>query len=784
MTVQPLLGGSFQPGSWVAIRVSLENSGPAVDGELTLSAASGSASTFSLSVQLATGAHQQHTLYGAPGAFGNRVDVAFADGSAVHARQTVALDRSGAAELGVFVVADRPETLVGALREALSARSGADPDVVAVRPEDLPARVEAWSAVDVLVWQDIESARLDAGQLEALDTWVLLGGDLVVLAGTTGSSTFSAFPDGLLPYRPATVTDVSATELEPMLGSLPTNLTSMPALVGRLEHGVALAGTDDAVIAAQGTYGQGSVGMIGLNPATPGLAGSSAADALWRSALPPSGAAVDPQLPADDDFLVNALSALPSVQLPRSDHVLLLVLAYVIAIGPANYLLLKRRDRREWAWLTIPLTIGAFAVAAYGFGVLIKGSNVIVNELVVVEGAAGAERGLADVRVGVFSPTRGDFDVRVGPAALVSEPSSSGGDGGGRALDVVLGDPATVRDYGVGFGAVRAFRAQATVDVPRVDADFRLADGSLEGTLHNASSVTLLDVAVVHAGGLTKLGEMAAGESRTVRVAPAGGGFWEPLSWRLYPMFGEDGGGGDSERARTNAARRAVIQHLGGGWEEFPGSQRDTFFGGGPVILAWRAGGLLDVDVGSNAQRSGETLYVLPARTTIAGPVVFSGGLLQHSGPIVDSTDAWTEGDLFYLTRGTITVDYRPVGFDGTFAPRSLSVRLSVDSPVSPTATGEELMPLPADEQPDSESPLASDPRPDDGSPDVPRIQLFDRLAGEWVEFEPAETRRSYVIADAARYVDDAGAFRVRFVVRGNDYAQFAFGARLEGTVE
>ena len=781
MTVQPLLGGTFAPGSWIALRVTLENSGPAVDGELTLTAASGTASTYSRPIQLATGARQEHFLYGRLGSFGNRVRVTLTGGSAIHARETLAVDTSGSDTLGVFVVADRPETLVGALRDALSARGGGEPDVVAVPPEDLPARVEAWSAVDVLIWQDIESARLDAGQLDALRTWVMLGGDLVVLAGTTGTSTFGAFPDGLLPYRPSTVVDVAAPELEPLLGRLPPALPALPALVGRLEHGVSLAGPDDAVIAARGQHGQGSVAMIGLNPATPAIVGSAAADALWGHALPARAARFDRGLPAADDFLVNALAGLPSVQLPRSDHVLLLVLAYVIAIGPANYLLLKRRDRRELAWLTIPLTIGAFAVAAYAFGVLVKGANVIVNELVVVESAAGVERGLADVHVGVFSPARGDFDVRVGPAALISSPTSTEGDTRTRPLDIVLGDPAAVRDYGVGFGAVRAFRAQATVDVPLVEVDFRLVDGSLQGTVRNASSVTLLDVAVVHAGGASQLGDLAAGESRPVSVAP-GAAFREGLSWRLYPPLG--GPGVDSTSARTNATRRAVIQHLGGGWEEGFGNQRDTIFGGGPVVLAWRSGGLLDIDVGDTAERTGETLYVLPARAAVSGPVVFSGGLLERSTPIIDSADGFAEADFFVLSRGTIAVEYRPVGFDGTFEPRSLAIRLSEEGPISATATGGELLPLPADEQPASDSPMASNPRPAEGAAHLPRLQLFDRLAERWVEFEPADTRRSYTIPDAGRYVDEAGAFRVRFVLRSNEYAHFAFSARLEGTVE
>ena len=43
--------------------------------------------------------------------------------------------------------------------------------------------------------------------------------------------------------------------------------------------------------------------------------------------------------------------------------------AYILLIGPINYLVLRRLDRREWAWVTMPVLIVVFAVGAYGFGI-------------------------------------------------------------------------------------------------------------------------------------------------------------------------------------------------------------------------------------------------------------------------------------------------------------------------------------------------------------------------------------------------------------------------------
>ena len=66
----------------------------------------------------------------------------------------------------------------------------------------------------------------------------------------------------------------------------------------------------------------------------------------------------------------------------------------------------------------------------------------------------------------------------------------------------------------------------------------------------------------------------------------------------------------------------------------------------------------------------------------------------------------------------------------------------------------------------------------------MPRLQLFDRVAASWVEFEPIDFSTSYLVPDPQRYVDASGAFRLRFVVRSDDFVQFAVSARLDGVIE
>ena len=59
----------------------------------------------------------------------------------------------------------------------------------------------------------------------------------------------------------------------------------------------------------------------------------------------------------------------------------------------------------------MPALIAVFAVGAYGFGSALRGSDVIVNEVAIVRGAPDATEGSAQVYLGVFSPTRGTYQL-------------------------------------------------------------------------------------------------------------------------------------------------------------------------------------------------------------------------------------------------------------------------------------------------------------------------------------------------------------------------------------
>jgi hypothetical protein len=805
MEARVLVQGHTRTGSWMAIHVDLANDGPAFTGELRLLGGTQGRTRFAVPVDLPTTSRKAYTLYAQSPAFGGTLEVALVTRETVVAKRSAAFALHDAGQLVVGVIAERPGPLVAALSR-LRDPSGPQPAVVQLAPADLPDRPEAWSALDRLVWQDVDAGQLAPEQAAALRTWLAGGGRLTIVGGTGGLGLLAGFPDELLPYLPAATIDAEPEALRGLLGgSLPRGAETLPAISGELaETARALATSGDRSIAADRPFGSGAVTLLGIDPTTPWLAESTSADVLWATIVPARGTSRAPLIVGDDGSVVSVLGTLPALALPPIEGLLLLLLAYIVLIGPVNYLVLRRLDRREWAWVTMPLLVVGFTVAAFAIGAVLRGSDVIVNQVAFVRAAPGTEAAQAQVYLGVFSPTRGAYDLSIPGGALLSAPYSGEGFGqaGAQGLDVVQGDPAQVRQLAVGYGTLRAVRAEAPVAAPRIEADLRLDGSRVTGTIRNASAQTLLKPAVVLGTGVQVLADLEPGATAAVNLVASPDMFGRALSERIFGEVQYTADGRPTGDYLRDQVRRQLADALT--FDPFSGST-GTLPSDGPVLLAWGQPGLFPVAIAGHEPRTaGETLYYLPLPLTATGKVVFTPDLMRSS--LVEVKAQLFSKDPFNLTigSGSVTLAYRPIPVAGRLAATrlALGVNLGAAGPIG-TGTGTPVEPgLPVTEEPaatpaptaDSGSgeatpvPTKPDepvPAPIGGDPNVPGIELFDRAAGAWRPVEGLVSGGSVEIKNPAHFVDpSSGTVLVRLTNDRQDAVSFQLALQLEGEME
>jgi hypothetical protein len=775
MEARALLQGHVRAGSWFAIAIDLTNPGPTVTGELRIAGGVESRTRFGTPVELATGSRKQYLLYALPPLFGGNMTVELVSGDQVVAKAPVAVALHDQSQLVVGLMAENPARLVGEL-DLLSNQNGIAPVIVPLTPADLPERVQAWAPLDRLVWQDVDAGALTPGQLASLRTWIAGGGRLVIAGGTAAADSLSAFPDDLLPYRPTGVVDVDPAVLQPLLGQPPDGAAPLTALAGEPGTGRVLATSGDRVVAADVAYGSGSVTLLGFDPATSWIAAGDTVDVpLWRRLLPPrSGGTV---ALVDDQTIVSAVGNLPSLALPPIGALLVLLAGYIVLVGPVNYLVLKWLDRREWAWVTVPVLIAVFTVGAFGIGALLRGSDVILNEIAIVRGAPGTDAATAQSYLGIFSPSRATFQLRVSGDALLALPMNGDMFGGTTAqLDVLQGDPSRVRDLSVGFGSLRTVRAEASATAPKVSASLRLDEGRIRGTVTNDSDKTLIAPALVLGSSAVKLRDVPPGETIDVDLLLTSNGFnGQALSDVVVGPYDWDGGP-MSETQQRNLIRRAVIDQLS--FDPNTGIS-GVLPGDSPTLLAWGNEPVVDAQLeGAVVRHEANVLYEVPLRYTIQGRNTFGGDMLR-SNPIDVSANFFSK-DPWNISFGIgeVTMAYQPLPFDGTLTPEKLVMAMGFGGDIGSLGGNNPLL----------QEQERCDPKADGCAPQqdgLPEIEVLDVRTGEWVQFAHMTGGQEYELENAARWVDPTtGQVQVKFVNERQDGIGFQFQVEITGTVE
>ena len=190
-----------------------------------------------------------------------------------------------------------------------------------------------------------------------------------------------------------------------------------------------------------------------------------------------------------------------------------------------NYLVLRRLDRRELAWVTIPALTFFFALGIYAFGASTKGAR----SPSIVSRSCGSppRRARAEVQAfyGIFTPSRGTRDFRLATNALFTGFSQSGFGHFGELGNDVRFDQGTsggVRQASFAQWTQRTVAAQGTVDpVPlAIRAELRWVGTKLWGRSRTPRNEALEDGPWSTTTPISDVGSLAPGASRSVDWTP------------------------------------------------------------------------------------------------------------------------------------------------------------------------------------------------------------------------------------------------------------------------
>ncbi|MDX1994399.1 MAG: hypothetical protein SF029_18595 [bacterium] len=520
--------GYFRGNQWLPLRVEIDNNGDAVSGRVVVRPeTSGSAfiNTFSTPVDLASGSNQTLFLYVT--ARGNatrvRVELLNNEGGVVASQDAPLRSVRGNDRLYVVIsqaaagsVIDLAEVFVGGF-EAFQANWSLG---------NLPDRAPALDAVDALLFNDVDTGALSNAQRNALRQWVLNGGHLIVTGGAAWQPTAAGLRD-LLPIVPDNSVTVDGAEVEPLLnlgGDYVTELSGdLIVATGELtETGRILSAAErDTVLAARRELGNGTVDYLAVDPNTAPLREWEDRAGLWLSLL----SSTDARPSWTHGFSVwdraaEGVEILPGLNLlPAAIGLVAFLGAYVLLVGPLNYLVLNRLNRREWAWITIPVFILLFTLLARVVGFNLRGNQATLSRLSVIQAWPESDEARIDQIVGLLVPRRDEYSLDVGEERLMrSLPQDDGiaGNvlGGNSRVEIQQTQDFAAVDFLIDASIIRNFNTTGTVPRPDISGQVTLTTRSssrrsfLQGAITNSSDQPLYDPVLLARDVVYNLGDV------------------------------------------------------------------------------------------------------------------------------------------------------------------------------------------------------------------------------------------------------------------------------------
>ncbi|HET6744766.1 MAG TPA: hypothetical protein VFH90_02840, partial [Candidatus Limnocylindria bacterium] len=477
--------------------------------------------------------------------------------------------------------------------------------------------------------------------------------------------------------------------------------------------------------------------------------------------------------PQDDQLaagMLQALINLPSLEVPPAELLLVVLVGYILLIGPISYLVLRRLDRREWAWVTAPLLVAVFSVGTYGLGSSMKGSDIIVNEIAVVRTTVDGTAASVSSFAGVFSPTRASYDLTVRGDALFSGLRSQFVDG--EATTPLLyateqGDPSHLRGLAVSVFGLEAVRAETVIEyTPDLVVDWSFAPDSIEGRVTNQGEAVVEDVAVVSPSGGIMVGtlEPGASESFSMTIRNLGG------SAASEQIYGFSSGGFGSAAERRIQARRQVIDALvgynNGGWPGRVGGM--SGIDRGPFVIGWQVDASpmpIEID-GHTAQRYAQAVEVLSGNPRFGpGPVrvepaQMAMAMVSNAGTVSEPEPGWVnigEGEAVFQ----ISLPLEATGI----VPSEIELIAGGDPGIIFYNQGNMNSTL----------------------PNGYRLSVFDRVAGEWIDVGDLSLRSHFTVDQPSRILDHGDRILVRVTGSGvpDDFGAVSVfvGAGVEGVI-
>ncbi|MGE7599171.1 hypothetical protein [Lysinibacillus fusiformis] len=385
-----------------------------------------------------------------------------------------------------------------------------------------PEDEQGLAMANVIVVDEVAIADLAQKQQEALLKWVQDGGTLLLGASDQIDATAGVFKDYLPMSLSQEMTSISAETLTKLSGGgIFTQPISIHTATNHKESLPVLT-ENNVVLASKKKIGSGEIIQTAFSLGDQPLASMDGYAALLAKiidiqSISQQGMMSQGQSPLDQISyeLRNINELFPSFEVSVS-YMLIVIILYIIIIGPVLYFVLKKIDKREHAWWIIPV----FSIVL-SIGLFIVGAKDRVVQPQVQQSAfykVNEDSSLNGYYVeSILTNRSGDFivntDKNTTAVAMRNYNNFTGAVGDLHESSYIKenanGSTLTLRD--LNYWSVQSFGGKTSAqNIGKMDVDITLKNEKLTGTIKNNFPFELKDVTLISGVKEVKLGDIKA----------------------------------------------------------------------------------------------------------------------------------------------------------------------------------------------------------------------------------------------------------------------------------
>lgn len=767
MTATAAFDGYFKYGEWLPIWVELENQGRDMNGEVRVQVSSSQGTTvFASPVSLPSGSRKFFPVYVLPNNFSRELEVRLMNGDQLVTSQKVSVHPQP--NITYLIGLITPERGALGLLSAVTLPGQERPKIVVDVPlSDLPERAESMRSFDLLILNNTDTSQLTPGQSAALESWVQMGGRLVIGGGANAARTLTGLTENLKPVQLSGEIEVDGAAIDAISEYAEAEEIRVQGpfitAVGQPTTGSGiLVGTENLPLVVERALGNGSVSFVALDVSGIPFNGWPGTKQFWETLIGP-GARYPDNMPFDisvrqfrGNNLYYSLSNIPALDLPSIQGLTILLMVYILVVGPLNYFFLRSQRRLHLAWVTIPVITLIFTGGAFGIGYAMRGNDLILNKIALIELQPGGSANVTSF-MGLFSPRQQSYEISVNGEGLVSPLQNTYDSGWGMTAPATggemvfyQGEPSTIQGLTVNQFSMQSFMAETSWnDFGQLTADLRLENDALKGTVRNDTSATITDVVVTMQNRFVRLGDLHPGEEAVVDLGMGSlqsDRFGPPLSYRLFQEQFNSSRPSRSAELKSNILSSVIdngylFKSLAN--SRIAASSGSGSAGGNILIFGWLDEAPPDVEVRNNTLSQQTTALVYTSASyelPKSGPVMLPVGMIP--------------GSLTQMPRD-----------GGTCGMGSASVHMG-------NGEAEFEFQIPAEITDTTIHTLRLNMWNDSGGGNwgSPEVALWNWEDDSWTNIQDP-IQGTNVIKDAASYVNDMGVVRIRLTKDGNMYS-------------